>query len=79
MRSVESVSLPLQAYDTRRSVERVAPDGPLDQEDMARLMTGFRGQPIAVTPSMRYVRAEADGNGTAYVFDAESGMVYILD
>jgi hypothetical protein len=54
-------------------------DGRLDAEDMARLLTGFRGQPIAVTPAMRYVRSSADGNASAYVFDAESGMVYILD
>lgn len=54
-------------------------DGRLDVEDMARLLTGFRGQPIAVTPAMRYVRSSADGNASAYVFDEESGMVYILD
>ena len=54
-------------------------DGRLDAEDMARVLTGFRGQPIAVTPAMRYVRSSADGNASAYVFDEESGMVYILD
>ncbi len=54
-------------------------DGRLDTEDMARLLTGFRGQPIAVTPAMRYVRSSADGNASAYVFDEVSGMVYILD
>jgi len=54
-------------------------DGHLDAADMARLLTGFRGQPIAVTPAMRYVRRSADGNASAYVFDEDSGMVYILD
>jgi hypothetical protein len=54
-------------------------DGRLDAEDLARVLTGFRGQPIALTPSMRYVRSSSDGNASAYVFDADSGMVYILD
>jgi hypothetical protein len=54
-------------------------DGRLDAEDMARVLTGFRGQPIALTPTMRYVRASSDGEASAYVFDEVSGMVYILD
>ncbi|MFI5244517.1 MAG: hypothetical protein ACHQQR_04770 [Gemmatimonadales bacterium] len=54
-------------------------DGRLDAEDMARVLTGFRGQPIPLTPTMRYVRASSDGEATAYVFDELSGMVYILD
>jgi hypothetical protein len=54
-------------------------DGRLDAEDMARVLTGFRGQPIPLTPTMRYVRASTDGEATAYVFDEVSGMVYILD
>lgn len=54
-------------------------DGRLDAEDMARALTGFRGQPIPLTPALRYVRTSADGDATAYVFDEESGMVYILD
>jgi hypothetical protein len=54
-------------------------DGRLDAEDMARVLTGFRGQPIALTPAMRYVRASSDGEASAYVFDEVSGMVYILD
>jgi hypothetical protein len=53
--------------------------GRLDAEDMARVLTGFRGQPIPLTPTMRYVRASSDGEATAYVFDEISGMVYILD
>jgi hypothetical protein len=54
-------------------------DGPLDAEDLARVLTGFRGQPIPLTPTMRYVRASSDGGASAYVFDEVSGMVYILD
>jgi hypothetical protein len=54
-------------------------DGRLDAEDLARVLTGFRGQPISLTPTMRYVRSSADGDATAYVFDEASGMVYILD
>lgn len=64
------------------AIEPKAPapiDGQLDPEDMARALTGFRGQPISVTPAMHYVRASSDGEATAYVFDEESGMVYILD
>jgi hypothetical protein len=54
-------------------------DGRLDPEDMARALVGFRGPPIRVTQTMRYVRASSDGSATAYVFDADTGMVYILD
>jgi hypothetical protein len=54
-------------------------DGRLDAEDMARVLTGFRGQPIPLTPAMRYNRASSDGDASAYVFDEISGMVYILD
>lgn len=54
-------------------------DGRLDAEDMARALTGFRGQPIPLTPALHYVRTSDDGTATAYVFDEESGMVYILD
>jgi hypothetical protein len=35
--------------------------------------------PITPTTNMRYVRASDDGTARAYVFDEESGMVYILD
>jgi hypothetical protein len=51
----------------------------LDQEDLARVLTAFRGQPVYATPSLHYVRRSADGAAPAYVFDEESGMVYILD
>jgi hypothetical protein len=53
--------------------------GPMDAEDLARVLTGFRGQPVALTPKMRYVRSSADGDASAYVFDEGTGMVYILD
>jgi hypothetical protein len=42
-------------------------------------MTTPYGQPILRTPSMRFVRASSDGEASAYVFDEESGMVYIPD
>lgn len=51
----------------------------MDQEDLARVLTTFRGQPVYATPSMHYVRRSADGAAPAYVFDDVSGMVYILD
>ncbi|MFI5244060.1 MAG: hypothetical protein ACHQQR_02460 [Gemmatimonadales bacterium] len=51
----------------------------MDQEDLARVLTAFRGQPVYATPSMHYIRRSADGAAPAYVFDDESGMVYILD
>ena len=54
-------------------------DGRLDAQDMARLLIGFRGQPGPLTSSMRYVRASSDGDSSAYVFDEDSGMVFILD
>ena len=54
-------------------------DGRLDLEDMARVLATFRGQPARATRTMRYVRSSADRSACAYVFDEESGMVYILD
>jgi hypothetical protein len=51
----------------------------LDQEDLARVLAAFRGQPAYATPSMHYVHESADGLAPAYVFDDETGMVYILD
>ena len=54
-------------------------DRDLDAQDLARLFVGFRGPPVALTASMRYVRASSDGEAAAYVFDEESGMVFILD
>jgi hypothetical protein len=64
-----------------QSIRLTAPelDGRLDAPDMARLLIGFRGQPGPRTTAMRYVRAPDDGEASAYVFDEDSGMVYILD
>jgi hypothetical protein len=73
----EASCLEVEAED---SDARCAPvNGRLDAQDLARVLTGFRGQPIAITPTMRYVRSSADGDASPYVFDEESGMVYILD
>lgn len=54
-------------------------DGRLDAEDLARVLTGFRGQPTPITPAMHHVRTENDHAPTVYVYDEETGMVYILD
>ncbi len=54
-------------------------DGQLDAADMARVLTGFRGQPKPITAPMRYERNWTDGDACVYVFDAVTGMVYILD
>ena len=54
-------------------------DGHLDAEDLARVTTGFRGQPLAFTPPTGGVRPANAGTSSAYVLDAESGMVYLLD
>lgn len=51
----------------------------LDDEDKARLLTTFLGGPDVPTLALHYVRASSDGQAAAYVFDDESGMVYILD
>ena len=51
----------------------------LDAQDLARVLTGFRGQPARLTPTMRYVRSPADGESSAYVFDEDTGMVFLLD
>lgn len=58
--------------------EEASPDA-LDDEDLARILGAFRGQPACATPTMRYVRASDDGLAPAYVYDEETGMVYILD
>lgn len=73
--SGEAALMEVEEPDVRCAVV----DGRLDAEDMARVLTGFRGQPIPATPAMRYVRASSDGEASAYVFDEVSGMVYILD
>ena len=55
-------------------------DSALEQEDLARLLMSFRG--VAAPPpasALRFVRESGDGLAPAYVFDEESGMIYILD
>jgi hypothetical protein len=52
---------------------------PLDSEDMARLLGTFRGQPRWNGETMRCVNASRDGLAPAYVWDEDSGMVWILD
>ena len=59
-------------------IRNVAAPALLDAEDMARVLTSFRGQPISRTPALGYVRSSSDGDASAYVFDDESGMVYLL-
>lgn len=63
---------------TRREAE-ASVIGYLDAEDMARTLTGFRGQPRHRTPPMRYARTAADGNACVYAFDASTAMVYIVE
>jgi len=52
---------------------------PLHPEDLARVLTTFRGQPVRTTTPMRYERTSTDGDASAYVLDQEAAMVYILD
>jgi hypothetical protein len=54
-------------------------DGRLDAEDLARVMTGFRGQPLAQTPPTGGVRSSSAGVTSVYVVDPATGMVYLLD
>ena len=51
----------------------------LDQEDMARVLAGFLGQPVGKTPPLRFHRAPSDGPGLAWVFDNERGMAWIVE
>ena len=51
----------------------------LSQEDLARIVLAFRGQPRITTPTLHYVRGSPDGTVPAYVWDEASAMVYILD
>ncbi len=51
----------------------------LTQEELARIVLAFRGEPKITTPTLRYVRGSADGTAPPYVWDEESAMVYILD
>lgn len=70
---------PLRLTATQWIEEPSLVDGHLDGEDLARLMTGFRGQPLAWTPRTGGVRPANAGSSSAYVVDDESGMVYLLD
>jgi hypothetical protein len=60
-------------------MQSVVVDGRLDAEDLARVLTGFRVPPLTPTADMHYVRASDDATTSAYVFDEESGTVYILE
>ena len=51
----------------------------LDDEDKARLLTTFLGGPDVTAPALHYVHGSSDGKAPAYVFDDQTGMVYILD
>ena len=50
-----------------------------DPEDSARVLAGFNGLPSPVTRTLRYVQGSRDGRASAYAWDEETGMVYILD
>jgi hypothetical protein len=52
---------------------------PLDAQDMARALMTFRGQPIQQTPTLRQPRPPVVADTSAYVFDEESGMAYIVE
>ncbi len=54
-------------------------EAPLDDEDMARVLTTYRGQPTLRTPPLHFLRSPTDGDDSAYVVDEDSGMVYVLD
>jgi len=69
IRSLASAPDPEQPYEVT----------PFNSEDLARVLTGFRGQPMGTTSAMRYERRPADGNSSVYMLDNESAMVYILD
>ena len=51
----------------------------LDDEDKARFLTTFLGYSGSGRRRCTCVHASGDGQAPAYVFDDESGMVYILD
>ncbi len=68
-----------QWIDRNADVSAPSVVAPLDAEDMARVLATYRGQPNRRTAAMRYVRSSDDGGESVYVFDAQSGMVYLLD
>jgi hypothetical protein len=54
-------------------------DGKLEQEDLARLLIAFRGVVAPPWARLHLVRRSDDGLAPEYVFDEDSGMIYILD
>jgi hypothetical protein len=54
-------------------------DGELGEEDLARVLITFRGVVAPPAPTLHFVRSSDDGLAPAYVFDEDSGMIYILD
>ena len=68
----------IAAMTDNPDIQSVAAHTLLDAEDMARVLTSFRGQPITRTPALGYIRSSSDGVSSVYVFDDESGMVYLL-
>jgi hypothetical protein len=65
--------------DSSQALLDIANLAGLDDEDKARLLTSFAASAAIVSSPWHYVRASEDGCALAYVFDDESGMVYILD
>ena len=59
--------------------EGQAVGGQMDAADSARMIAGFQGLPQTALKSLRFVRASRDGQASAYAWDEDSGMVYILD
>ena len=62
-----------------RLPEGEAVEGRLDAADSARLLAGYQGLPDTALKSLRFVRGSKDGQASAYAWDEDSGMVYILD
>ena len=74
------ITLPAPQWtDRNRQVAGPMVTAPLDAEDLARVLTTFRGQPTRATPPLRYVRSRNDGDAGVYVLDEHSGITYILD
>ena len=70
---------PMKEAEPRTPIIHLGAAAPLSSEDFARVLTGYRGQPMRTTPPMRYERLATDGSSSVYMLDNESGMVYILD
>ena len=61
------------------SLQRVLDEAGLDDDDKARVFAAFRGVGGDAVPLLHYIPSDADGAVPAYVFDENSGLVYILD